>query len=127
PGPSADALREAAEDIDGEVARLNGIVNDVLDFARPIKFALTPVEINAICRESAAAAVASGPGAEIGLDLDPSLSTLTTDPERLRIALVNMLVNARHAVNGARSAGSRESGLQPHAHDGGQIVSDPPA
>ena len=81
PGLSAEALREAAEDIDGEVARLNGIVNDVLDFARPIKFTLAPVEINAVCRESAAAAVASGPGSEIGLDLDPALSTLTTDPE----------------------------------------------
>ena len=104
PGLSAEALREAAEDIDGEVARLNGIVNDVLDFARPITFTLAPVEINAVCRESAAAAVASGPGSEIGLDLDPALSTLTTDPERLRIALVNMLVNARHAVNGTTVA-----------------------
>ena len=28
------------------------------------------------------------------------LGALTTDPERLRIALVNLLVNARHAVNG---------------------------
>jgi signal transduction histidine kinase len=112
---SAEALREAAEDIDGEVVRLNGIVNDVLDFARPIRFSLTPVEINTLCRESAAAAVASGPGAEIGLHLDPALSTMTTDPERLRIALVNMLVNARHAVNGAP---------QPSA---GRVLSDPPA
>ena len=101
PGLSADALREAAEDIDGEVARLNGIVHDVLDFARPITFSLAPVEINTLCRESAAAAVASGPGAGIGLDLDPALSTMATDAERLRIALVNLLVNARHAVNGA--------------------------
>ena len=30
---------------------------------------------------------------------------MNTDAERLRIALVNMLVNARHAVNGARRAG----------------------
>jgi signal transduction histidine kinase len=114
PGLSAEALREAAEDIDGEVVRLNGIVNDVLDFARPIKFTLAPVEINAVCRESAAAAVASGPGSEIGLQLDPSLSTLTTDPERLRIALVNMLVNARHAVNGTPIAA-------------GRVLSEPPA
>ena len=28
---------------------------------------------------------------------------MTTDSERLRIALVNMLVNARHAVNGNRT------------------------
>ena len=34
----------------------------------------------------------------IHLALEPSLPPITTDAERLRIALVNMLVNARHAV-----------------------------
>jgi signal transduction histidine kinase len=94
------AVREAVKDIDEEVARLNRIVNEVLDFARPIRFDLSTVHVNTLCRESAAAAAASGAGAEIVLDLDPQLTTATTDPERLRIALVNMLVNARHAVNG---------------------------
>jgi signal transduction histidine kinase len=103
-----EAVHEAVRDIDGEVARLNRIVNEVLDFARPIRFDLAPVTVNTLCRESAAAATASGPGAEIALDLDPQLTTMTTDGERLRIALVNMLENARHAVNGhpATAAGS---------------------
>ena len=97
---AADAVHEAVDDIDEEVARLNRIVNDVLDFARPIRFELSRTDLNALCRESAAAAAASGPGAEITLTLDPTLQTMTTDPERLRIALINMLVNARHAANG---------------------------
>ena len=95
-----DAVHEAVRDIDEEVARLNRIVNEVLDFARPIRFELAPVAVNTLCRESAAAATASGPGVEIALDLDPQLTMVTTDGERLRIALINMLVNARHAVNG---------------------------
>ena len=95
-----EALREAVADIDEEVVRLNRIVNDVLDFARPIRYELSRADVNALCRESAGAAAASGEGAEIALDLDPAISTITTDPERLRLALVNMLVNARHAVNG---------------------------
>jgi two-component system sensor histidine kinase HydH len=86
-------------DIDDEVTRLNRIVNEVLDFSRPIKFDLAPADIAALCRESAAAAQAT-PGAAVALDLDPALPMLVTDAERLRIALVNMLVNARHAVNG---------------------------
>jgi signal transduction histidine kinase len=93
-------IREAAADIDGEVVRLNRLVNEVLDFARPIRFERSAVAVNTLCRESAAAALAAGPGAAIACDLDPALGTLTTDPERLRIALVNLLVNARHAVNG---------------------------
>jgi signal transduction histidine kinase len=94
------AIREAAADIDEEVARLNRIVNDVLDFARPIHFDLAPVDINALCRESASAATRSTGGAEITLDLDASLGSMTTDAARLRMALVNLLVNARHALNG---------------------------
>jgi signal transduction histidine kinase len=94
-GPAT--LREAAADIDEEVARLNRIVNEVLDFARPIRFEPAPVDLNALCRESAAAAQAT-PGAAVGLDLDPSLGAVTTDTERLRVALVNLIVNARHAV-----------------------------
>ena len=100
PGVAAAAASEAITDIDEEVVRLNRIVNEVLDFARPIKFEISPVDINALCRESAGAALASAQGAVIALNLDPQMSTVTTDPERLRIALVNLLVNARQAVNG---------------------------
>jgi signal transduction histidine kinase len=123
PGAGPDAVREAAADIDGEVARLNRLVNEVLDFARPIRFELSPVSINTLCRESATAAIASGPGVEIACQLDPALGALTTDPERLRIALINLLVNARHAVNG-NGAESKGPGL--HQTDVGRVVPDPP-
>ena len=88
---------EAVADIDDEVARLNRVVNEVLDFARPIRFERMPADINLVCRESAAAAqAASGPA--VHLDLAASLPTVTTDAERLRVALVNLIVNARHAA-----------------------------
>ena len=102
--PGEAALREAAADIDDEVVRLNRIVDEVLDFSRPIRFDFAPADIATLCRESAAAAQAS-PGAAVALDLDPALPTLVTDAERLRITLVNMLLNARHAVNGDPRAG----------------------
>jgi signal transduction histidine kinase len=112
PGAGPETVREAAADIDGEVVRLNRLVNEVLDFARPIRYELSTVGVNALCRESADAALASGPGAAIACDLDPDLGTLSTDPERLRIALVNLLVNARHAVNGSGdAAGAGEPGV----------------
>ena len=99
PDVTAEAMREAAADIDEEVGRLNRIVNEVLDFARPIRFDLSSVDVNALCRASAAAAQA-GPGAPIVLRLEEQLRPITADQERLRMALVNMLVNARHAANG---------------------------
>jgi signal transduction histidine kinase len=98
------AMREAVADIDEEVDRLNRLVNEVLDFARPIRFEIAPADLNALCQESATASLASGAGAAVHLDLDPIAAAVATDAGRLRIALVNMLVNARHAANGASPA-----------------------
>ena len=100
PEVNASTLHEAVADIGEEVVRLNRIVNEVLDFARPIRFELMPTDVNVLCRESAIASQAAGPGAPVRLDLDDSLPSVPTDPERLRLALVNILVNARHAVRG---------------------------
>lgn len=117
----AGAMREAVNDIDEEVERLNRIVNEVLDFARPIRFQLAQTDLNALCRESAAASLASGPGAQVHLDLDSEVAPVSTDAERLRIALVNMLVNARHAVDGAAASNQpRAASSEP------RIASDPP-
>ncbi len=60
---SAEDVRAAVADINDEVGRLNRLVNEVLDFARPIRFDLAEADINRICEESAAAATAGGAGA----------------------------------------------------------------
>ena len=53
PDAAAGELREAAADIDHEVARLNRIVDDVLDFARPLRLEYAPTDVNARCAEAA--------------------------------------------------------------------------
>jgi signal transduction histidine kinase len=95
-------LRAAVNDIDEEVTRLNHIVSEVLDFARPIRFELAPVDLNALCADAARAA-APGPGETdaVRLDLARELPPIVTDGERLRLALVNVLTNARQAVAAA--------------------------
>jgi len=98
PNVTAEDMRESVADIDGEVVRLNRMVNDVLDFARPITFERGPADLNALCRESAAAAQVT-PGVPVILSLDPAVGIADTDAERLRSALVNVIVNARQAVD----------------------------
>ena len=92
-------LRDAVSDIDEETTRLNRVVTDVLDFARPIRFEYADVDLNRVCHASADAAWAGTSTAPVTLDLDPSIPPIVTDAERLRTALVNILTNARLAVS----------------------------
>ncbi|MGE3404497.1 MAG: PAS domain-containing sensor histidine kinase, partial [Vicinamibacterales bacterium] len=99
---SGDAERlDAVTDIEGEVARLNRIVTDVLDFARPIQFELSDVDVNDVCRDSVAAVWPGAAEEAATLQLEDGLPTLQLDAERLRTALVNLLSNARQAAEGA--------------------------
>jgi signal transduction histidine kinase len=54
-GPSVkpEELRAAVADIDEETARLNRLVSEVLDFAKPIKFDRGATDINALCEDAA--------------------------------------------------------------------------
>lgn len=97
-----DATRQEVEtaiaDIDGEVTRLNRLVSEVLDFARPLIFDLAPVDLNTLCTD-AIRAVWPEPGhPAVALDLGFGQRMIITDAERLRLALVNVLTNARQAV-----------------------------
>jgi signal transduction histidine kinase len=95
---SRDETRQALTDVDEEVARLNRVVNDVLDFARPIRFDYAPADVNAVCADAAEATRVGHEGMRVTITRDPALDTVVTDAERLRTALVNILTNARHAV-----------------------------
>jgi signal transduction histidine kinase len=95
---TADDIREAATDIDGEIERLNDVVNGVLDFARPIRFDFSPTDVNVLCNSAAGAVVAAHPNPPVDVRLDGAVPNINTDSERLRTVLVNLLTNAREAV-----------------------------
>jgi signal transduction histidine kinase len=96
-GGAADA-REAAADIDHEVGRLDRIVGDVLDFARPVRLECAPVDVNALLKDAAASvSAAAGPGRVVA-SLEDGLPPLVADGERLRTVMVNILSNAVQAT-----------------------------
>jgi signal transduction histidine kinase len=107
---TARDVREAVADIDEETQRLNRIVSEVLDFAKPIRFDFAEASVNDVCRGSVAAAWAGEALDDVRLDLDPSLPLLVTDAERLRTVLVNVLANARHAVQAVAGSDSPRPG-----------------
>ena len=95
-------VADAAASLDEEVARLDGVVTGVLDFARPMSIELTAADLGAICRAALHAAEATGDDVRIDLDVPPAPLPCVTDPERLRAVLVNVLNNAQHAVRARR-------------------------
>ena len=103
-GVPASQLRQVGDDIEEEIARLNRIVTEVLDFARPIRFDLAPAELNAICRDAVRAVWPDDSAPPPALHLDTSVSRGVTDVERVRQALINVLSNARHAAESSGRA-----------------------
>ena len=93
-----DEGRRALKDVDEEVARLNRVVNDVLDFARPIRFDYASTDVNAVCADAEQATREGAQAMTVKFTLDGALAPIVTDAERLRMAMVNILANARHAV-----------------------------
>ncbi len=107
-----DEIRQALTDVDEEVARLNRVVNDVLDFARPIRFDYSPADINAVCADAQQATRQDGDATIVTFTPSAGLKPIVTDGERLRTALVNILDNARQAVTAKKGSGvpSKERG-----------------
>ncbi|HXY40567.1 MAG TPA: ATP-binding protein [Vicinamibacteria bacterium] len=104
-------VREAAADIEQQVARLDHVVGDVLDFARPLRVEPAPVDLAGLLTEAARGVSAEGVPVRVAVD---TAGSIVTDGERLRAVLVNLLENARDSVlaraaaDPAGSASSRE-------------------
>jgi two-component system sensor histidine kinase HydH len=97
-------LRKIGEDIEEEISRLDRIVSDVLDFARPIRFELALSDLNVICQDAVRAVWAGEAAPAPEVSLDPEVGVAVTDAERLRQALINVLTNARHAAEAHAAA-----------------------
>ena len=76
-------ILEAADDIDHEVGRIDRIVGDVLDFARPLKLDLHPTDVNAVCRKAAQFVVLGEEAPRLAFLLDEGIPEIVTDGERL--------------------------------------------
>lgn len=89
---ASDEVREVAGEIDQEVSRIDRIVGDVLDFARPLKVEMGLVDLAAVCRE----AVREVP--QVAVEVEVGLGPVETDADRLRAVLVNLVQNARDSL-----------------------------
>jgi signal transduction histidine kinase len=95
-GATAADASEVAGEIEEEVARLNRLVDGVLDFARPLRLEYSPIELGTLCREAAAAVMGGTSLPKVSVEGGPVAAL--TDGERLRTVLLNVLGNAKEAA-----------------------------
>ena len=96
----------------------------MLDFARPIKFDLAEADLNAVAADAVKAAAVDSDRHAVRLGLDPRIPPITTDAERLRQVLVNVLSNAAQAVDARPAAAANEPPIRVETHrlDGSHVV-----
>jgi PAS domain S-box-containing protein len=82
-----------------EVMRLERILNQLLDFAKPLRMEFVPVDINhlVISCEELLDMKLTEEKIDIVTDLDPAVPLIRADGERLSQALINLMLNAIEA------------------------------
>jgi GAF domain-containing protein len=95
--PSGDA-KMLFDIVEEEAERLNRIVGDLLDFARPSTPELRPEHLGRVAEDAVAAAVPPLGAIEVIRELDPALPQVPLDARLVRQAVLNLAVNAVQAM-----------------------------
>jgi PAS domain S-box-containing protein len=96
--PAGDA-KMLFDIVEEEADRLNRIVGDLLDFARPSQPQLRPEHLGRVVEDAVAAAVAQQAGRiEVVRELAPDVPAVAMDARLVRQAVLNVAVNAVQAM-----------------------------
>jgi two-component system, NtrC family, sensor kinase len=114
-GEAADCVAR----IGAEAARIDAIVRDLLDFARPAPLALGPVDVRAAAEASLRLATMQPRvrGVEVDLAVEDGLPPAHADERRLGQVLLNLLLNAADAMGGQGTVRLRAAAI-----DGGDRI-----
>ncbi len=110
------AAREYAQVIAREARRVDGLVRELLDLARPAALQPAPVDIHAVLGDVLVLArgMPGGDRVRYAERYDPSLPPLHADPEKITQVLLNLVRNAVEAVQGSeRREVTFETGVAP--------------
>ncbi len=89
---------ELMEIIVDEVNRLNGVVSEFLDYARPFRGTFVALSVNDAVRRTAQLMQHDLDTMTLSVDLDPDLPDINGDAERLQQVLINLILNAADAM-----------------------------
>jgi len=91
--------REFLEIIVEEVDRLNGVVTQFLDYARPLKSSMAPGDVGDILQRTfKLLAPQVPPGIELAIEVAPELPLVSCDAEQLKQVFLNLAINSFQAM-----------------------------
>jgi two-component system NtrC family sensor kinase len=102
-GPALEPVQNEVELIIQQIYRIQEIINNLLQYARPNEFAgyLTEVDINALVADTLKLVQHMRKGSSFSIELDLKASyRIKINQQELQQVLVNLIVNAIHAVQG---------------------------
>jgi signal transduction histidine kinase len=110
--------RELAGVVEEEVGRLEGSLLEVLSFVRPGRLEPAPVVVEDLVRQLASVVEVDlrRSGVDLKITVEPGVSVVRVEEERLRRALLNLILNAREAMP---RGGTVEVAVSPWRSDGG--------
>jgi len=96
-----DVLLTMAEEIDSYVDRATKIINHMRQFGRPADITLEKVQVNETLKKALEilGQQLKVRGIEVIWDLEPDLPLIMADPDRLEQVFINLLINARDAID----------------------------
>jgi histidine kinase len=96
-----DILFAMAEEIDTYVDRATKIINHMRQFGRKSDVTLEKVQVNAVLKRALEilGQQLKVRGIEVVWDLEPDLPLVMADPDRLEQVFINLLINARDAID----------------------------
>ncbi|HEX6913507.1 MAG TPA: ATP-binding protein [Longimicrobium sp.] len=122
---------ELADGVEGEARRIDRIVRGLLDYARPAPPEREPVDVNAAVHGAVGTLRVRGVLADVQVDLQlaEGLPPVTGSADLLQQAFVNLLDNARQAMDG-RGAITVATRLERYQPEGARVpfrrADDPP-
>ncbi len=94
-GEDGEFLQVIVEEVD----RLNGVVTQFLDYARPLKAAVAPIDVNDVVDRTLRLLQTTLPeSVSLESELDPSTPLAASDAEQLKQVLFNLVQNALQAL-----------------------------
>jgi len=96
----ASVMSTMAEEIDSHVDRASRIINHMREFGRKTDRKLDSISINAVLRKTSEifSQQLKARGIEVVWDLEDSLPSVHADANRLEQVFINLLINARDAI-----------------------------